>query len=153
MIKKCFVLCALTTGTVLVADPGTTYSPQDAIEFFSKELEYKVGSYDVKQIIERKEKGTPSPEDKNTVIVDVRDEESFKKGHIPGALNVPNGDLKDGLEAPFTKENIIIVYCYKWDCDLAKVAAIKLIAKDYKVKELSGGFNTWKENKDNPIEK
>jgi rhodanese-related sulfurtransferase len=43
-------------------------------------------------------------------IVDVRPENSYAEGHIPTAINLPNGKLDGGKEAPPKNKNII-VYC------------------------------------------
>lgn len=44
------------------------------------------------------------------VIVDVRPEYKYKEGHIPSAINIPNGDLQS-LENPPPKDKYLILYC------------------------------------------
>lgn len=48
----------------------------------------------------------------NPVIIDVRPGEVYKKGHIPGAINIPLADLKAGSDlAPEAKDQKILVHC------------------------------------------
>lgn len=44
------------------------------------------------------------------IIVDVRSQEEFKKGHIPMAINIPIEDIKAG-NVSLPKGKVIIVYC------------------------------------------
>ena len=45
-------------------------------------------------------------------IIDVRSPDEFREGHVPGALNVPLGDLEGGIErvAP-RREEVLLVHC------------------------------------------
>ncbi len=51
--------------------------------------------------------------DKGAVLLDVRTEEEFKAGHIPGAILLPYSDIseKTAVEVIPTKETAVIVYC------------------------------------------
>ena len=52
--------------------------------------------------------------DENAILVDVRTQEEFETGHIPGAVCVPVGDLiESGAEMFPDKDAIIIVYCQR----------------------------------------
>ncbi|UCD97407.1 MAG: rhodanese-like domain-containing protein [Chloroflexota bacterium] len=44
------------------------------------------------------------------VFVDVRDEESFESGHIPGAISIPLNQLSERLEE-LNPNDWIILYC------------------------------------------
>ncbi len=48
--------------------------------------------------------------DNNFTIVDVRDPEEYKKGHIPGAINIPVATFA-GKSGVLDKKKKIIVYC------------------------------------------
>lgn len=76
------------------------------------------------------------------IILDVRTEEEFKSGHIPGAILIPNEtiaktrpDLLPDLDAE------ILVYCRSGN--RSAQAAKKLIAMGYTKVYDFGGINTW----------
>jgi rhodanese-related sulfurtransferase len=45
------------------------------------------------------------------LILDVRDASSYAEGHLPGALNVPLGELQQGLAALKGAKKPIVAYC------------------------------------------
>ena len=78
-----------TKTAAKASDAKAVYSIEGAKKFFEAELAYKAVPHDINEIVKDKAKHP------NDVIVDVRDADSFKKGHIPGAINIPNGELTD----------------------------------------------------------
>lgn len=44
-------------------------------------------------------------------IIDIRAERQYKKGHIPGAENIPMGELTSEIQQHDWNENEIIVVC------------------------------------------
>ena len=76
------------------------------------------------------------------VIVDVRRQEEYDQGHIPGAVLIPNEQI--GTERPEKlpdRDQVILVYCRSGS--RSKQAAQKLADMGYtRVVEL-GGLNTW----------
>jgi|WetSurMetagenome_2_1015567.scaffolds.fasta_scaffold40772_3 rhodanese-related sulfurtransferase len=50
-----------------------------------------------------------SGEETNIVIVDVRPESTYRKGHIPSAINIPNG-LTNGMYAELKTKDLVL-YC------------------------------------------
>jgi rhodanese-related sulfurtransferase len=77
-------------------------------------------------------------------IIDVRAEEDYRKGHIPGAVNLPK-EKWDSLEG-LSKDRPNILYCYSQVCHLAATAAYEFAGKGYPVVELEGGWDQWKEH-------
>lgn len=83
---------------------------------------------------------TALPE-KTYVVVDIRDPNSFKSGHIPGAIELTNESLSDfmreaDLDAP------VVVCCYHGHS--SQQAAQYLISQDFTdVYSLDGGFTQW----------
>lgn len=73
-------------------------------------------------------------------IVDVRPEGKYAKGHIPTAMNLPNGNL-DGGKTPPPKDRMIIVYCETGG--RAQVAAKKMAKAGYTQIYNWGGFGNW----------
>jgi rhodanese-related sulfurtransferase len=80
------------------------------------------------------------------VIIDVRAAEDYAKGHIPGAICIPQEkwDRAQGLGLEHDRLNVL--YCYSQVCHLAAKAAVKFAAEGYPVQELEGGFKGWEQN-------
>lgn len=49
----------------------------------------------------------------NTLIIDVREPDEYRRGHIDGAINIPPTQLLDGAQAleEIDKNTQIILYC------------------------------------------
>jgi len=45
------------------------------------------------------------------ILLDVRTQEEYDQGHIPGAVCLPNEDILPDLPIPFDKDAEILVYC------------------------------------------
>jgi rhodanese-related sulfurtransferase len=76
------------------------------------------------------------------VVLDVRPNEEFEAGHIPGAISIPLEELKKRVrELPKSKE--IVAYCRGPLCALAPEATRYLRSKGYKVKRLGEGAPDW----------
>jgi rhodanese-related sulfurtransferase len=77
------------------------------------------------------------------VVLDVRPQEEYEAGHIPGAVSIPLDELhKRVKELPKSKQ--IVAYCRGPLCALAPEAARYLKTKGYKVKRLVEGAPDWK---------
>ena len=48
---------------------------------------------------------------KQVVLIDVRDPQSFKEGHIPGAINVPFDHIPDHVEQWKKEKRLLVTYC------------------------------------------
>ncbi len=76
-------------------------------------------------------------------VLDVRPEDEFALGHLPGALNIPFGKLEDRLsELPAGRE--VIAYCRGPYCVLSFEAVAALRARGYLVRRLEDGYPEWK---------
>jgi len=77
------------------------------------------------------------------VIIDVRNEEKFKIGHIPNAINIPYEKLPEMIDKlkKYSKQTIL-VYCGSGN---SSGKAMKLLnQKDFElVIIIEGGFNEW----------
>ena len=77
------------------------------------------------------------------MVLDVRPEDEFALGHLPGALNIPLGKLEQRLgELPADRE--IIAYCRGPYCILSFEAVAALRARGYLVRRLEDGYPEWK---------
>ena len=81
--------------------------------------------------------------DEPYVIVDVRRPDEFAKGHIPGAINVPNEGIADEQPAELPDlDQVLLVYC---QTGRRSVAASKKLADIGYTRVLEfGGIMTWK---------
>ena len=80
---------------------------------------------------------------KGVTFVDVRTEEEFQDGHVPGAINIPVDKLATKLKSlPKNKE--YVAYCRGPFCVFADDAVQLLFKKGYRAKRLEEGFPDWK---------
>jgi len=76
-------------------------------------------------------------------LLDVRQEDEYALGHLPGALNIPLADLESRL-ADLPKDQEIVAYCRGAYCVLSFEAVAFFRAKGYRVRRLEDGFPEWK---------
>jgi sulfur-carrier protein adenylyltransferase/sulfurtransferase len=85
-------------------------------------------------------------DDGEPVVVDVREQEEWDEGHIPGAIHIPRGHLESRIEraAPDPSRRVV-VYCSAGN--RSAFAAKTLGEFGYEdVVSLAGGFTDWKRN-------
>ena len=115
--------------------------PSQAREYFAQKLAFVTGPFELDGQIKRRE---------DITIVDVRLPSDFRAGHIPGAINLPNG--KWHTLTGLSKERTAVIYCYSQTCKLAAAAAVEFASAGIPVVEMEGGFEAWEKN-GLPIEK
>jgi rhodanese-related sulfurtransferase/DNA-binding transcriptional ArsR family regulator len=76
-------------------------------------------------------------------VLDVRPEDEFANGHLPGAVNVPLSQLRKRL-AELTSGQEIVAYCRGPWCVLAFEAVALLRQEGLKARRLDGGLPEWK---------
>jgi rhodanese-related sulfurtransferase len=76
------------------------------------------------------------------IILDVREQEEYDQGHIPGAILIPYTEIKAKAETILTdKDQLILVYCRSGR--RSKIAAEALVELGYtNIKEF-GGIIDW----------
>jgi ArsR family transcriptional regulator len=101
------------------------FNERDRLEAVSRE-----------ELLDRSRAGT-------VTILDVRPEDEFALGHLPGALNIPLrelearlGEMKPGQE--------IIAYCRGPYCVLSYEAVAQLRARGFKARRLEDGLPEWR---------
>ena len=76
-------------------------------------------------------------------VLDVRPDDEFALGHLPGALNIPLAELERRLgELPKGRE--VIAYCRGPWCVLSFEAVAALRTRGYRVRRLEDGYPEWK---------
>ncbi|MGZ8697858.1 MAG: molybdopterin-synthase adenylyltransferase MoeB [Gaiellaceae bacterium] len=99
----------------------------------------EISEIDATQARDRIESGEP-------IVVDVREQDEWDEGHIPGAVHVPRGHLEARIErlAPDAARPVV-VYCSAGNRSV--FAAKTLTELGYEdVVSLAGGFTDWKRN-------
>ena len=84
-------------------------------------------------------------EETGFVLLDVRTQEEYASGHIPGAICIPNETIgsEEIPELP-DKDQLILVYCRSGN--RSKQASQKLAEQDYTNVVEFGGINGWTGN-------
>ena len=83
-------------------------------------------------------------EREDVILLDVRSEEEYKRGHIPKALSLPLEEIdRRWKDLPRDKE--LVAYCRGPYCVLSDRAAQKLREYGIRVKKLSVGYPEWEQ--------
>jgi ArsR family transcriptional regulator len=101
------------------------FDGRDSLEAVSRE-----------ELVERSRAGT-------VTILDVRPEDEFALGHLPGALNIPLRELAARL-SEIDPEQEIVAYCRGPYCVLSYEAVAQLRARGFKVRRLEDGLPEWR---------
>jgi ArsR family transcriptional regulator len=76
-------------------------------------------------------------------VLDVRPEDEYALGHVPGALNIPLRKLRARL-AELDRRREIVAYCRGPYCVLSYEAAALLRARGFTVRRLEDGLPEWR---------
>ena len=80
------------------------------------------------------------------VVVDVREQDEWDEGHIPGAVHIPRGFLESRIErAVPDPEQTVILYCSAGNRSAFAAKTLAELGYD-DVVSLAGGFTDWKRN-------
>ena len=109
--------------------------PTKAKEFFMDKMTFTTGPVELDRAIEQ---------NADILVIDVRAAEDYEKGHIPGAISLPQDkwDTYEGL----SRDKLNVLYCYSHVCHLAATAAVQFAGQGFSVMEMDGGFAAWKDN-------
>ncbi|CEJ12555.1 Biofilm growth-associated repressor [bacterium YEK0313] len=80
----------------------------------------------------------------DVTLIDVRPEEEFRQGHLPGAVNLPLGELERRL-AELSRAKEVVAYCRGPYCVLSFEAVAALRAGGFRARRFDGGFPSWKD--------
>ena len=109
------------------------------------EAKERISETSATDLIRRRDAGKPVP------VVDVREPEDYRKGHIPGAVSIPRGVLEMRIDEVTTDEDRpIVLYC--GGGSRSALSARTFGEMGYRsVESLSGGLRGWRE-KGMPVE-
>jgi len=108
--------------------------PKKANRFFESKLACMTGPTDLRRI-----KGSGEP----VTVIDLRPASDYEQGHIPGAIHLPEEDWPNvkGL----SKKMLNVFYCHSEACMSPVRAAYHFSKKGFRVMQMEGGFDSWKE--------
>jgi ArsR family transcriptional regulator len=101
------------------------FDARDSLEAVSRE-----------ELLQRSKAGT-------VTILDVRPEDEFALGHLPGALNIPLRELEARL-GEIDPDQEVVAYCRGPYCVLSYEAVAQLRARGLKVRRLEDGLPEWR---------
>jgi ArsR family transcriptional regulator len=81
--------------------------------------------------------------DNLVTVLDVRPEDEFLAGHLPGALNIPLAELEQ-RSGEISPDREIVAYCRGPYCVLSFEAVAALRARGYLIRRLEDGYPEWK---------
>ena len=81
--------------------------------------------------------------DGSVTVLDVRPEDEFIAGHVPGAINIPLPELESQLGG-LSRDHEIIAYCRGAYCVLSFEAVAMLRERGFEVRRLEEGYPEWK---------
>lgn len=133
------------TTTQTATLPNATYDVdkdiRDAIivYFFDMSVEENYAKFNVKPA---QLKEALDNKDSNIVVVDIRKEEDYQKGHIAGTeINIPFGTGMQEQFEQIPQDKTIIVQCYSGQTASQTMAGLRLLG--YQAYSLSGGTTGW----------
>lgn len=102
-----------------------------------------IGDIDGVELLTKEELAKRIRRKDDLLVLDVRPEQEYAAGHVPGAVSIPVAELKRRLkELPKNKE--IVAYCRGSFCAFAPEAARYLEKKGFHTSVLDAGLPDWK---------
>ena len=117
-----------------VSRPSAAASDRTASHFASL-LEFETDCWDTHHAI--------SNGRQNFVLLDVRGEEAYAKGHLPEAVHLPHQQIREDRMASYTVNTLFVVYCAGPHCNGADKAALNIAKLGRPVKKMIGGVTGW----------
>lgn len=75
-------------------------------------------------------------------VIDIRDEATFRRGHIPGAINVPFDLLRERIDQ-IGRDRKVVLVCYSGHTSM--MAAEFLVSRGYtNIWNMVGGMAAWR---------
>ena len=111
--------------------------PKSALAHFEELLQFETDCWDVHASMQGRERAF--------VLLDVRSPESYARGHLPNAVNLPHRLLNERTLSEYRPDTVFVVYCAGPHCNGADKAAVRLSRLGRPVKKMIGGVEGWKD--------
>jgi len=106
-----------------------------AVQHFTSLLEFETDCWDTHHAI--------SNNRQDFILLDVRGEELYMKGHLPEAIHLPHQQIRAERMAEYAENTLFVVYCAGPHCNGAGKAALNLAKLGRPVKKMIGGVTGW----------
>ncbi len=98
------------------------------------------------KIINREELKKLMDGSEELVLIDVRDSESYYKGHILHSINIQLENLESWGKKYLYRDERVVVYCGGFECTLSPKAAEELTKLGFNnIWDYEGGFKDWQD--------
>jgi rhodanese-related sulfurtransferase len=108
---------------------------QNALRHFQSLLEFETDCWDVHHAI--------SNNRKDFVLLDVRGEDLYRRGHVETAISLPHTRINEDTLKEYPLDTLFVVYCAGPHCNGTEKAAIRLAKLGRSVKKMIGGVTGW----------
>lgn len=105
------------------------------IDFYENKLAYEMDPSDLYGALQ---------DGDSVVVVDARKPASFRKEHIPGAVNLPHATMTADSMKDFDRSKLYVCYCDGIGCNASTKGALNMTRLGFRVRELIGGIEWWK---------
>ncbi|MDJ0987570.1 MAG: rhodanese-like domain-containing protein [Desulfobacterales bacterium] len=106
-----------------------------ALKHFESLLEFETDCWDVHHAM--------TNDRQDFVLLDVRGEKLYKKGHIKGAVSLPHARINEDTLNAYPPDTLFVVYCAGPHCNATEKAAVRLARLGRPVKKMIGGVTGW----------
>ncbi len=106
-----------------------------ALKHFESLLEFETDCWDVHHAM--------TNDRQDFVLLDVRGEKLYKKGHIKGAVSLPHARINEDTLNAYPPHTLFVVYCAGPHCNATEKAAVRLARLGRPVKKMIGGVTGW----------
>jgi rhodanese-related sulfurtransferase len=107
------------------------------IKFYQDKLDFEMDPSDLFEGLERGERLVP---------IDTRRTPGFETEHIPGAIHMPHREMTAESTKHLDRTLTYVCYCTGIGCNASTRGALKMTKLGFKVKELIGGIEWWKQD-------
>lgn len=111
--------------------------PSLAAGRFEAKLALETDPFDVKTDLERGHDGI--------LVIDTRSAEAYEACRIPGAVSLPHREIREETTAHLPRDRTLVTYCWGPACNASTKGAARLAALGFRVKEMIGGIEYWRE--------
>lgn len=120
----------MNTVTQVPAAPAA-----ETIAHFEDAFRFETDCWDVHSAMQSREPGF--------ILLDVRNDEKFGEGHVPGAVHLQHGKIIRSKLAHWPEDTLFVTYCDGPHCNGAARGAIRLAKLGRPVKIMAGGIAGW----------
>ena len=132
----CMIICCLLimgSFTLVAVNAENMFSDLEAENQFTAYIDESLTQEEAKEMMDTQE----------VIILDVREQDEYDSGHIPGAVLLPVGTIDEDTAAEVIpeKDSTVLVYCRSGN--RSKTASSALAELGYTNIYEFGGINTW----------